>query len=204
MLHLRLDLHVSHKGLAIKKRTAILIALAILILGLVGTGLSTLYEQNEQVYLGTNFPLGLWKISHGNGFPLWWYGYSFTFIMGNQEPFGPVPAPPMVYWFSLESLVLDAAFWFAISFFVCVASTKSVEIILKTTASKVVATYFLASASFSIVGLSLFFFSYEDLGLRLYAIGLFLIAATFYQSLVGERRTSSQRLFGPHTSSNST
>jgi len=189
--------------MVIKKRTSILIALAILTLGLVGISLSTLYEQYESEFLGTNFPLGLWKTSYGYGFPLGWYGYSFTFITGMQVPIGPVPAPPKVYWFSLESLLLDAAFWFAISFSVCVASTKSVEILLKTTASKVVVTYFLASASFSIVGLSLFFFSYEDLGLRLYAIGLFLVAATFYQSLVGERRTS-QKLFRAHTSSNST
>jgi hypothetical protein len=33
-------------------------------------------------------------------------------------------------------------------------------------------------------------YPYEDLGLRLYAIGLFLVAATFYQSLAGEGRTS--------------
>ena len=31
---------------------------------------------------------------------------------------------------------------------------------------------------------------YEDLGLRLYGFGMFLVIATFYQSLVGERKTS--------------
>jgi hypothetical protein len=31
---------------------------------------------------------------------------------------------------------------------------------------------------------------YLDLGLRLYGFGIFLVAGTFYQSLVGERRTS--------------
>ena len=33
-------------------------------------------------------------------------------------------------------------------------------------------------------------FPYEDLGLRLYGFGIFLVVATFYQSLLGERKTS--------------
>ena len=56
--------------------------------------------------------------------------------------------------------------------------------------SKVVVMYFFSSASFLVVGLSLCLFSYEDLGLRLFGIGLFLVVATFCQSLVGERKTS--------------
>jgi uncharacterized membrane protein YfcA len=72
--------------------------------------------------------------------------------------------------------------------FVSATSVKSVQILLKTIASKVVVTYFLASATFSIVGSCLYLFGYEDLGLRLYAFGMFLVAATFYQSLVGKKK----------------
>jgi hypothetical protein len=157
-----------------------LTALAIILLGLVGTSLSTYYEQVEFIP-SQNQPWGAVKVSYG--FPLLWHGYSGLLsplpgAIGNRE-----------YWLSLESLVLDSLFWFAISFCVCISTMISVKILLKTTASKTVVTYFLASASFSVVGLSLFFFSYEDLGLRLYAIGIFLVAATYYQSVVEERKT---------------
>lgn len=71
--------------------------------------------------------------------------------------------------------------------------------------------YFFASLSFLVVGLSLCLFTqtrpfqgwglppysfswtthpYEDLGLRLYGIGIFLVVATFYQTLVIERKTA--------------
>jgi hypothetical protein len=171
---------VSHNRIVIKKGTAILVAVAILALGVIGTSLSTLYKQNE--YIGYP-PMVTFKESYG--FPLGWHGYSVT-----EGSAIPVIPPPLTYWFSLESLLLDAAFWFAISFFACVATMKSVKVLLRTIASKVVVTYFLASASFSVVGLSLYLFSYENLGLRLLGFGIFLVVATFYQSLAGERKTS--------------
>jgi hypothetical protein len=179
---------VSLNRIVVKKATAILVALASLGLGVIGTALSTLYEQNEWIlFQGETF-----KVSYG--FPLAWMGYSQNYppihLDPPQWPFGPIVIPLKTYWFSLGSLLLDAAFWFAISFFVCGTTMKSVKILLRTIASNVVVTYFLASASFSVVGLSLNLFSYENLGLRLYGFGLFLIAATFYQVLVRERRTS--------------
>jgi hypothetical protein len=137
-----------------------------------------------------------------------WYSVTYKGWIPWGFPFG--------YWFSLESLILDAAFWFAISFFACLVTMKSVKILRKTIASKilpsinVVVMYFLFSLSFLVAGLCLSsvtqsiniglgpppldfeFLShpYLDLGLRLYGFGIFLVAATFYQSLVGERKTS--------------
>lgn len=217
--------------MVIKKRTVILIALAILVLGLVGTGLSTLYEQSGYTESSSSV---IFRVSYG--FPLSWHGYSQNYtiqkeaarvLLASYAPLIPY-IPPKIYWFSLESLVLDAVFWFAISFFVCVAAIKSVRILRKARASKMlsainpVVVYFFASLSFLVAGLCLSsvnqainiylgppppnfeFLShpYLDLGLRLYGIGMFLVVCTFYQSLLGERRTS-QRLFKAHTSSNS-
>ena len=171
--------------MVVKKGTLILVALAILAFGLIGTGFSGLYVQNQFVIVANT---GIMKVSYG--FPLSWHGYSQNYSLQlHPLDWGDV-IPPKVYWLSLGSLLLDAAFWFAISFFACVATMKSVKILLRTIASKVVVTYFLASASFSVVGLFLYLFSYEDLGLRLYGIGLFLVAATFYQTLLRERKTS--------------
>lgn len=182
MLHPRLDLCVSHNRIVAKKGTAVLVALVILAFGLTGTGFSGLYVQNQFVIVANT---GIVKASYG--FPLSWHGYLQNYSLQLHPHWGDVN-PPKVYWLSLGSLLLDAAFWFAISFFACVATMKSVKILLRTIASKVVVTYFLASASFSIAGLSLYLFSYEDLGLRLYCIGLFLVAATFYQSLIRQKK----------------
>jgi hypothetical protein len=105
------------------RKKSVLLALVILTLGLVGTGLSALYQQNEQIdrtLLGFTH-----KVSYG--FPLAWHGYSFTI--------GAVHFPE-IYWFSLGSLLLDAVFWVAISFFVCTATMKSVSILQKTRASR--------------------------------------------------------------------
>jgi hypothetical protein len=81
--------------------------------------------------------------------------------------------------------------------------------------NRIVAIYFFVSLSLLVVGLSLSLYTtqtfgsiyigapgipghveftyvrpYEDLGLGLYGFGIFLVAATFYQSLAGEKRTS--------------
>jgi hypothetical protein len=82
---------------------------------------------------------------------------------------------------------------------------------LRVSHNRIVAMYFFASLTFLLAGLALSMFAqiqalevtfpqigywirtvypYRDLGLRLYTIGLFLVAATFYQSLVGEGRAS--------------
>jgi hypothetical protein len=175
---------VSPGRILITKRTVILVVLVTLALGLIGTSLSTLYEQNEwtESYI-------ILKVSYG--FPMAWHGYSQNYSQNySQFQLGPPPLvnPPKIYWLSLGSLLLDVAFWFAISFCLCIPTITSMKILLKTTASKTVTTYFLASVSFSFVGLSMWLFSYEDLGLRLFGFGIFLVAATFYQSLASKRK----------------
>jgi hypothetical protein len=163
------------------RKSSLLIALIILALGLVGTSLSTLYEKNE--YIGSPLsPPETFKMSYG--FPLGWHGYSLLIGRTIVLPQFLHPA----YWFSLESLLLDGVFWFAISLFASAVTMKSVQMLLKTIASKVVVTYFCASASFLVVGLCLYLSTYQDLGLRLYVFGTFLVAATFYQSLAGEKK----------------
>jgi len=108
-----------------RKRT-LLIASAVIALGLIGAGLSTLYRQN----IITDFTgkQGVYKVSYG--FPLGWYGHSHTV--------GGIPLFPSseTYWFSLESLLLDTAFWVAISSIGCVAIIKSMNMLHKTRASK--------------------------------------------------------------------
>jgi hypothetical protein len=77
--------------------------------------------------------------------------------------------------------------------------------------NRIVAMYFFASLTFLVLGLSLcsvltpdgpmsvppgysgpvphiMVHGYADLGLSLYGFGIFLVAATFYQSLVGEKK----------------
>jgi hypothetical protein len=86
------------------------------------------------------------------------------------------------------------------------------ELDLHVSHNRIVMVYFFASLSFLVAGLSLCLFTqtfyfigfghpfswathpYEDLGLRLYAVGIFLVLATFYQSLIGERRSGTLRL----------
>jgi hypothetical protein len=70
----------------------VLIVFVILASGFVATLVSGFYEQN----LST---LGVSKF--GYGLPLSWHGNSWIVY----------PTMPTVYWFSLESFILDAAFW---------------------------------------------------------------------------------------------
>jgi hypothetical protein len=107
------------------RKKTVLIALTILALGLIGTGLSTLYTQNE--YIG--YP-PIVTVKESYGFPLGWYGYSHIETMIYTFH------PPEIYWFSLGSLLLDATFWIAISFFVSFTAMKSVNMSHKTRASK--------------------------------------------------------------------
>jgi hypothetical protein len=116
------------------RNKTVLIALVVLALGLVGTGLSALYQQQDwqTTEITTDKHMETFKESHG--FPLSWYGYTQTTIWYLSH-WNPPYNPPKVYWFSLESLLLDASFWFAISFFVSIA-IKSVSILHKARASK--------------------------------------------------------------------
>ena len=158
----------------------LLILLVILAFGLIGVSLSTFYKQSGE----SSFSLDadFWKTSYG--YPFAWHGYSYE--EGDVIQRSLLPPPP-TYWFSLESLLLDVAFWFAVSFFACVATLKSSSVLLGT---KVSITYFLVSVYLSAVGLFFVSVSYADLGFRLLGIGLFLVLVTFYQSLAGKRRIS--------------
>jgi hypothetical protein len=102
------------------RKKSVPIALVILEIGLVGTGLSTLYKKNE---LTVN-PL-TYKAFYG--FPLSWYGYSEQIVSLDGT---------MVYWYSAEFFLIDTAFWFAISFFVSFAAIKSANILRRTRTSK--------------------------------------------------------------------
>jgi hypothetical protein len=106
------------------RKKSLLIALAILALGLIGTSFSELYVQNQIVH-ATNED----TVNVSYGFPLSWHGYSQSYLHRMIAV-----SFPENYWFSLESLLLDAAFWFAISFFLCIATMKSVNILHKTRA----------------------------------------------------------------------
>jgi hypothetical protein len=112
-----------YSRVCMRKKT-LFIVLVILTFGVIGTILSTFYEKSE--YLGNNFPFGLTKVSYG--FPLAWRGYSYYVVTQ-----GPRSAP-MANWFSLESLLLDAVFWFVISFFVSISTVQLGNILRKTRA----------------------------------------------------------------------
>jgi hypothetical protein len=118
-----------------RKKSA-LIALAILALSLIGTSLSALYQQQDEqtTEITADEHMSTFKVSHG--LPVGWYGYTQTRWWSTSHTNIPYN-PPEIYWFSLESLLLDAAFWFAISFFVCIATMKSVNKLRKTRASKI-------------------------------------------------------------------
>jgi hypothetical protein len=94
-----------------RKRT-LLIVLAILVLGSVGTIASTFYSSLYQDFV-------IFRVSYG--FPIGWHGY--------QLEGGPAqtiyPHPYETYWFTLGSLLLDIAFWFAISLLAVIATTKA-------------------------------------------------------------------------------
>jgi len=111
------------------RKKTVLIVLVILALGLIGTGLSTLYEHDE---LFGSMLGGTFKASYG--FPLGWHGYSTNY--GGPIRLFPSTPPPVDYWFSLESFLLDTVFWFAISSIGCIATIKSMNILHKARAAK--------------------------------------------------------------------
>ena len=108
------------------RNKSVLIILVILASGLIGTGLSALYTQKGYTFTVMTSTL---KVSYG--FPLGWYGYSQTY--GEFITFIP---PPRIYWFLLESFLLDFALYFAVSFFVTFATIKSVKMARKTRTSE--------------------------------------------------------------------
>ena len=109
------------------RRKSVLVALVVLAFGLIGTISSGFYVQNQFVKVAST---GIVEASYG--FPLGWYGYSQNHSLGRE-----IAVSFKVYWLSLESLLLDGAFWVAISFAVSIAVMKSVNMLRKTRASKI-------------------------------------------------------------------
>jgi hypothetical protein len=113
------------------RKKTVLIVLVILAFGLVGTGLSTLYKQNEYV---EDIEANRVTVKVSYGFPLSWNGYSYTADIVFQKHtwfWGSASS-----WFSLESILLDATFWIAISFLLYFTVLTSVNMLHKTRASK--------------------------------------------------------------------
>jgi len=110
------------------RNRSVLFVLVILAMGLIGTGLSTLYTQRDDT--GVHGLLVVTKVSCG--FPIGWYGYSLI----SGDVLRALPPSPSFYWFSLESFLLDFALWFAVSFFVTFTTLKSVNMLHKTRTSK--------------------------------------------------------------------
>jgi len=110
------------------RNKSVLFVLVILAIGLIGTGLSSLYTQKG--YTDTLGMTTTFKVSYG--FPLGWYGYSQTYQGVLAQPI----LPPRTYWFSLESFLLDFALYFAVSFFVTLATIRSMSMLHKTRTSK--------------------------------------------------------------------
>jgi hypothetical protein len=109
------------------RKKTVLIALVILALGLVGTGLSALYWQQDGQITEKTADKYMFTFKVSYGFPVAWHGYSGTGFSWLNSYWG---APlggyyPEIYWFSLGSLLLDAAFWFAISSFVSFVAIAS-------------------------------------------------------------------------------
>jgi hypothetical protein len=177
------------------RKKTVLIALVILALGLVGTGLSTLYTRYEgtrepYIIKSSGLPITTFKVSYG--FPLVWHGYSL--IYKGWIPWGF----PSEYWFSLESLLLDAAFWFAISFFGSFVAIKSARALNLVATARAGVLNLLAIARACVLGMktsiillvmSVFFIvigvglclvarPYLELGLRLIGSGTFTLIAT--------------------------
>jgi hypothetical protein len=97
----------------------LIIVLAILVFGSVGTVLSTFYLSIYQNFV-------VYKTSYG--FPIGWHGHDLE--GGPAQTIDP-EMPIDVDWFSLESLLLDIAFWFAISSITVVATIKAVNMLHK-------------------------------------------------------------------------
>jgi hypothetical protein len=88
------------------------IVLAILVFGSAGTVLSTFYLSIYQNFV-------VYKTSYG--FPFGWHGH--------DTEGGHIGSWIDVDWFSLEPLLLDIAFWFAISSITVIATIKAVDML---------------------------------------------------------------------------
>ncbi len=172
------------------EKKTVLIGLIILVLGLVGTGLSALYQRDEFVRDPRHNSPSVGTIKVYYGFPLAWYGYA-------EGGIGFWGFTRKVYWFSLGSFLLDTPFWFAVCLFVSFAAIKSARVLnlvalarasmleMKTSLILVV-----MSLSFLVIGASLCVAAqasadafdrmegYLDMGLRLIGSGMSVLIAT--------------------------
>lgn len=123
-----------------RKKDTVSLALIILSLSLIATGLSRVYwQENEQyVYIGSSTEEEIDTVS--TGFPFTYYGYTDTsaWIWGNTSypHWIVISKPTRTYWFSLMPFLADIAFWSAISFVAGIIAMKSIIASKKRRASK--------------------------------------------------------------------
>jgi hypothetical protein len=103
------------------RKRALLVAIAVLALGLIGTVGSSLFQQPNEVIFTPYYTV---KASYG--FPLSWHGYSEQIVSLDGKA---------IYWYSVEYLLIDTGLWFAVSFFVCIAILKTASILRNRRAS---------------------------------------------------------------------
>lgn len=95
-----------------------------MVLGSVGTILSSFYSSLYQ-----DFVVYRARALTSYGFPFGWHGHELA--VGPAHILDPGGFPSDVDWFSLEALLLDIAFWFAISSLAVVATIKAVNMLHK-------------------------------------------------------------------------
>jgi len=103
----------------------LLIALAVLAVGLIGTSLSSLCENQNEMIEVRPFAPNHWV---SFGFPVSWYGY--------REQTYPELDGARFYWFSLGSFLVNTAFWIAISTLGYFVVAISINMLHKARASK--------------------------------------------------------------------
>jgi hypothetical protein len=109
------------------KRT-LLVALIVFAFGLIGTGLSMFYTRSESVPMSYTGNTRLDRVSYG--FPISWCGF--------QKQIDTFEGITMIWntWNSPEFFLADAVFWIALSFFICTAAMKLVNMTQRRRASK--------------------------------------------------------------------
>jgi len=86
------------------RKKIVLIALVILAFGLIGTSLSSLCENQNEMIEVRPFAPNHWV---SFGFPVSWHGY--------REQIYPEVERFRFYWFSLGSFLVNTVFWIAVS-----------------------------------------------------------------------------------------
>jgi hypothetical protein len=106
------------------RKRNLLIILAILAIGLIGTSLSSLCENQNEMIEVRPFAPNHWV---SFGFPISWYGY-------REQTYPELGF--RFYWFSLVSFLVNTVFWTAISTLGYFVITILIDVLHKVRASK--------------------------------------------------------------------